>query len=112
MMDRRTLFGTTVALAGTLASDMTVGKAEAATNKTPHLKDIEPRGTYSQGRLERLPSLDMESRLEFAQGFRKWSLREFGRAVQTESIIWSKKQASILKYLPQLKICLLRLAMT
>ena len=56
MMDRRTLFGTTVALAGTLASDMTVGKAEAATNKTPHLKDIEPRGTYSQGRLERLPS--------------------------------------------------------
>ncbi len=80
MMDRRTLFGTTVALAGTLASDLSVGEADAATKKAALPNDIEPRGTYPEGRLERLPSLDLESRLEFAQGFRKWSLREFGRA--------------------------------
>lgn len=82
MIDRRTLFGTTVAIAGTIASDLAVREAQAATNAKRAMlaDDVEPRGSYPQGRLERLPSLDMESRLEFAQGFRKWSLREFGRA--------------------------------
>ncbi len=79
MIDRRTLFGATAAVASGLASVFKSRSAAAAPNTTALPKDIEVRGNYTEGRLERLPEMDMESRLEFAQSFRKWSLRDFGR---------------------------------
>lgn len=78
MIDRRTLFGATAAVATTVSSALTGRKASAATPKALP-KDVEPRGNYGEGRLERLPELDMESRLHFTEGFREWSLRDFGR---------------------------------
>lgn len=78
MIDRRTLFGATAAVATAVSSAFTSRKATAATPKALP-KDVEVRGTYGEGRLERLPELDMESRLHFTEGFREWSLRDFGR---------------------------------
>ncbi|MBT4741184.1 MAG: class I SAM-dependent methyltransferase [Rhodospirillaceae bacterium] len=79
MIDRRTLFGTTAAVASAFTSFFGSRKATAAVTSKSLPKDIEPRGSYTEGRLERLPEMDMESRLEFTQGFRNWSLRNFGR---------------------------------
>jgi ubiquinone/menaquinone biosynthesis C-methylase UbiE len=79
MIDRRTLFGTTAAVASAITSLFGSRKAAAAVTSKSLPNDIEPRGTYTEGRLERLPEMDMESRLEFTQGFRNWSLRNFGR---------------------------------
>lgn len=78
MMDRRTLFGTTAAVAAAVATGRPASAATSK-NQSPLANDIEPRGSYPQGRLERLPEMDTESRLDFAQGFRKWSLRDFGQ---------------------------------
>ncbi len=61
--DRRSLLGT--AAAATAASSL-AGKS--ATAKLPQGKDVEPRGTI--GRLERLPTLDLESSEEFLTTFR------------------------------------------
>lgn len=79
MIDRRTLFGTTAAVASAFTSLFSSRKASAAVTAKSLPNDVEPRGTYTEGRLERLPEMDMESRLEFTQGFRNWSLRNFGR---------------------------------
>ncbi|MBT6088780.1 MAG: class I SAM-dependent methyltransferase [Rhodospirillaceae bacterium] len=79
MIDRRTLFGTTAAVASAFTSLFGSRKAAAAVTSKSLPNDIEPRGSYTEGRLERLPEMDMESRLEFTQGFRNWSLRNFGR---------------------------------
>lgn len=79
MMDRRKLFTTTAAAATALAGAATAKPASAAIPKSGLPYDMEPRGAYPQGRLERVPELDMESRLKFAEGFREWSLRDFGR---------------------------------
>ncbi|MDE0801469.1 MAG: class I SAM-dependent methyltransferase [Rhodospirillaceae bacterium] len=79
MIDRRTLFGTTAAVASAFTSLFRSRKATAAVTPKSLPNDIELRGTYTEGRLERLPEMDMESRLEFTQGFRNWSLRNFGR---------------------------------
>ena len=79
MMDRRTLFTTTAAAATALATAASGKSASAATPTSGLTIDVEPRGAYPLGRLERVPELDMESRLKFAEGFREWSLRDFGR---------------------------------
>lgn len=81
MLDRRTLFASTAAAATTAAAAPSVQAAAPATGLT---KDTEPRGSYPLGRLERLPELDMESRLNFAEGFREWSLRDFGRQARAQ----------------------------
>ncbi len=79
MIDRRTLFGAAAAVTSAVASLFASRQASAAVRTKSLSNDIEVRGTYSEGRLERLPEMDMESRLEFTQGFRNWSLRNFGR---------------------------------
>jgi SAM-dependent methyltransferase len=64
MLNRRSLFATA---AGTLAgSTLAASKGMAAATAG----DIEPRG--SVGRLERLPSLDLEGIHDFTAGFRSW----------------------------------------
>lgn len=78
-MDRRTLFGTTAAVASAVASAFGARKSSAAVSAATLTNDVEVRGKLPEGRLERLPEMDLESRLDFAQGFRKWSLRDFGR---------------------------------
>ncbi|MDX2223789.1 MAG: class I SAM-dependent methyltransferase [Rhodospirillaceae bacterium] len=62
--DRRSLLGTAgVALAGAAVAG---GKADAKLPKA----DVEPRGSI--GRLERLPTLDLEASDEFLTSFRIW----------------------------------------
>ncbi len=76
MLNRRTLFGATAAATSLLASKFNGGKAAAKTMSF----DIEPRGT--QGRLERLPNLNLESRQDFFTGFRKWVGGDLRQAAQ------------------------------
>ena len=78
MIDRRTLVGGSAAITGAVTAGLNSRDADAAVTTTSLPKNVDLRGRYTEGRLERLPELDMESRLEFVQGFRKWSLREFG----------------------------------
>ena len=59
MIDRLTLFGATAAVASGLASVFKSRSAAAAPNTTALPKDIEVRGNYTEGRLERLPEMDM-----------------------------------------------------
>ncbi|MCB2109134.1 MAG: class I SAM-dependent methyltransferase [Rhodobacteraceae bacterium] len=85
-MKRRTLFGTvaTVGSAVGTALGLNLGeKAAQASTKTdfkgPNFKgDVEPRGTI--GQLERLPSLDLESRQDFLTEFRQFVDRDLTRA--------------------------------
>ena len=78
MLDRRTLLNTSAAATAVSAVSVPNNvKSKDALNNLQH--DIEPRGSLPEGRVEKLPELDMESRLDFAQAFRKWSLRDFGR---------------------------------
>lgn len=65
MLDRRTLFPALSGLAAGAASLVGGTTAKAAAGFDG---DVEPRGT--QGRLERLPSLDLESQQDFMTGFR------------------------------------------
>jgi SAM-dependent methyltransferase len=65
MLNRRSLFGSGAALAALLS-----GKGAAAANTKVRAVDIEPRG--SNGRMERLPRLDLESQQDFLTGFRRW----------------------------------------
>lgn len=80
MFDRRTLFGATAATATFLSSLAQGRKAEAATAAADAFKDVELRGT--RGRLERLPSLDLESSQDFLTGFRNFVNRDMRRAAQ------------------------------
>jgi len=66
MINRRTLFGA-AATVGTAITSALTGRSASA--NTPSY-DVEPRGTL--GRLERLPTLDLESRDDFLTGFRTW----------------------------------------
>lgn len=66
MLDRRSLFSAGTAATTALSGLFGTRKAEAKTGPF----DIEPRG--SEGRLERMPTLDMESVHDFTSGFRIW----------------------------------------
>ncbi len=68
MLKRLTLFSAAAAVGSAAASFMTGRKAKAAVSKLDF--DYEPRGT--RGRLERLPTLDVESRDDFVTGIRAW----------------------------------------
>ncbi len=78
MLDRRSLFGASAlaAVAGWL-----MPRRQAAANTRAY--DLEPRG--SVGRLERLPSLDLESREDFLTGFRIWIHEELRPAAAKRS---------------------------
>jgi len=67
MLGRRSLFNTAAAI-GSAATGLFAGRPSAAATKFDF--DLEPRGT--RGRLERLPTLDAESRDDFLGGFRSW----------------------------------------
>jgi SAM-dependent methyltransferase len=69
MINRRTLFGASSAAVSFVAAALASRKA-AASN---YSFDIEARGTA--GRLERLPSLNAESRDDFFNGIRGWRSR-------------------------------------
>lgn len=77
MLDRRTLFPALTALTGAIGSLFSNRKAEAATlpTKITFKGDVEPRGT--DGRMERLPSLDLESQQDFLTGMRFYTMRGF-----------------------------------
>ncbi len=68
MINRRSLFGASAALASLVASTLGSRKAMA---KPAAFADFEPRG--SVGRMERLPRLDLESQQDFLTGFRTWN---------------------------------------
>jgi SAM-dependent methyltransferase len=67
MINRRTLFAATAATTAFVKSVVGVGSAEAA---MPKGTDLQARG--QDGRLERLPRLDLESQHDFITGFRKF----------------------------------------
>lgn len=75
MLDRRTLSQATTAIGSALAAFAGGRKAEA---KLPKSADVEPRGT--DRRLERLPTLDVESREDFLTHMRIWSSGDVRRA--------------------------------
>ncbi|MCB2107101.1 MAG: hypothetical protein KDE14_05340, partial [Rhodobacteraceae bacterium] len=66
MLNRRIFFGTGGTI--TAAVSALLSGKKAAAKDTP--MDVEPRG--AQGRLERLPTLDVESRVDFLTGMRRW----------------------------------------
>jgi len=66
MLNRRTLFNSAAAVTSYLVAAVGGRKSVAKT----HSFDVEKRGTI--GRLERLPSLDTESRDHFHNGIRGW----------------------------------------
>ena len=74
MINRRTLFGASGALASLLST--TLGSCTAAAKSEAY--DVEPRGTL--GRLERLPRLDLESHQDFLVGFRSWTQSDLRKA--------------------------------
>lgn len=75
MIDRRTLLP---ALSGFGAALGTLFAGRATKAAPPSFKgDLDPRGTV--GRLERLPSLDLESQQDFLTGFRTFTGRGFRR---------------------------------
>jgi len=78
MMNRRTILG---ALAAAFSAPAAARKARASSTRPSALPyAFEPRGAL--GKLERLPSLDLESRQDFLTGFRVWSNGPLGRAAQ------------------------------
>ena len=76
-MHRRTLFPTLGVLGSLLGSAVGIPKAQAAKHPS-FFGDLEARGT--KGRVERLPSLYLESQQDFLTGFRTWTDRSFNRA--------------------------------
>ncbi len=75
MFDRRTIFQAGAALGAAVTSFAGGRKAEA---KLPKKADVEPRGT--DRRLERLPTLDVESREDMLTAFRIWVNSDVRRA--------------------------------
>ncbi|MDX2225301.1 MAG: class I SAM-dependent methyltransferase [Rhodospirillaceae bacterium] len=67
MLNRRLFVGATGTISAALAALRPGRKAHAA---KPKAFDVEPRGT--QGRLERLPTLDVDSRVDFTTGLRRY----------------------------------------
>lgn len=83
MLDRRSLFAATAAVGSFVGAAFGSRKAAAATTYATNATlpgEIEPRGT--DGRHERLPTLDMESQHDFHSGFRGWHSRQANRAAQ------------------------------
>ena len=78
MLNRRSLFSTAAAVGSAAASFVTGRKAGAAAPKYDF--DIEPRGTH--GRLERLPTLDVEGRDDFFGGLRTWGYEHVLRTME------------------------------
>jgi SAM-dependent methyltransferase len=72
MIDRRSLF---TAAAATVAVGSTLGAGSAKAASAAY--DIEPRGT--NGRLERMPYLDMESVHDYTAGVRSWHSQNISR---------------------------------
>lgn len=73
MLDRRSLFAATAAVGSFVGAAFGSRKASAATHTSVNMTpkgDVEPRG--SNGRLERLPTLDLESKHDFVTGFRSF----------------------------------------
>ena len=87
MLNRRTLFASTMAVA-TAAKEAVLGRsAEAALPK-----DVEPRGTV--GRLERLPRLDLESQHDFITGFRQFVNVDMNRAAEAAAALMGGEPGS------------------
>lgn len=74
MIDRRMLFSASAAVASFAATALTGRSASAKSNS---FKDIEPRG--SDRKFERLPSVDVESEMDFHSGFLSWLTKDFDR---------------------------------
>ena len=68
MINRRTIMGTSAAAA---AGGAGLGSARSAAAAGGFAGDYEPRGTV--GRLERLPTLELESLQDFLTSFRAWT---------------------------------------
>jgi SAM-dependent methyltransferase len=84
MFDRRTFFAALSGLGAAFGSLFGGRTAEAA--KPSFKGDLDPRGTV--GRLERLPTLDLESQQDFLTGFRTVTGRAFRR-------VGSKRMAAL-----------------
>ncbi|MDX2145400.1 MAG: class I SAM-dependent methyltransferase [Rhodospirillaceae bacterium] len=84
-MDRRTLMGATAAVSAAVGSLFTGRKAQAKAKDTmPYPKGtLQPRGHIE--RLERLPTVDLESRQDFLMSFRTWVNTELSRAGQARA---------------------------
>ena len=85
-MDRRTLVGVAAAAMTSSASAATPKAATSKTASSTHQGfegDFEPRGTT--GRLERLPTLELESQQDFLTSFRKWTDRTFNSVCATRT---------------------------
>ena len=81
MMNRRTILGALAAAFSATAASRKARAFSAAPPSPPY--DFEPRGNI--GKLERLASLDLESRQDFLTGFRVWSNGPLGRAAQVRA---------------------------
>ncbi len=75
MLNRRTLFQASTTIGGAVAALFGARKAHA---ELPTAADVEPRGT--DRRLERLPTLEAESREDFLTRFRTWVNSDVRRA--------------------------------
>ncbi len=82
MMNRRTILGALAAAFSATAATTRKARASSARPPSPPY-DFEPRG--SVGKLERLATLDLESRQDFFTGFRVWSNGPLGRAAQVRA---------------------------
>lgn len=86
MLDRRTLMSVTAGISAFFASIFTGRKTSAAPAPTRLWDgDVEKRGT--NGRLERLPTLDMEGIQDFFTGFRVKTDSEFNRLARDRSYV-------------------------
>jgi SAM-dependent methyltransferase len=82
MLDRRSLFAATAAV-GSFVGAVFKGRTAAAATYAKNATipgEVEPRGT--DGRHERLPTLDLESQHDFHSGIRGWNSRVAGKAAQ------------------------------
>jgi SAM-dependent methyltransferase len=76
MLTRRT-FNTTSALAATMAA-LTGSSGKAASRQPSATVDVAPRG--QNGILRRLPTLEMESQMDFLVGLGVWTNKSLGKA--------------------------------
>jgi 2-polyprenyl-3-methyl-5-hydroxy-6-metoxy-1,4-benzoquinol methylase len=91
MIDRRTLVGVGAAVTTAVSSFFTGRQAHAkAEAKVKPAGTLAPRGRF--GRMERLATVDLESRQDFLMSFRTWANTELSRAAnaRSEAILASK----------------------
>jgi ubiquinone/menaquinone biosynthesis C-methylase UbiE len=83
-MDRRTLMSAAAAVTGAVSSFFAGRKAEAKGQAKEYPKGtLQPRGHL--GVLERLPTVDLESRQDFLMSFRTWVNTDLSRAAQARA---------------------------